>query len=97
MNLQPLGDRVIVRVPESKTKTESGLYIPQVAQTKGSVSGSVEAVGKDVTTLKVGDEVYYDKFAGVPIDTRDEHFLILRVEDILAVVAKDGQEEQSEL
>jgi len=87
MTVKPLQDRVLIKVEEAETKTASGLYIPETAQEK-TQTGSVVAIGddKDMITVKVGDKVMYDKYAGTMVTIDDEDHLILRMADILAVV-----------
>jgi chaperonin GroES len=87
MTVKPLQDRVLIKVEEAETKTASGLYIPETAQEK-TQTGTVVAIGddKDMITVKVGDKVMYDKYAGTMVTIDDEDHLILRMADILAVV-----------
>ncbi|PIE04311.1 MAG: co-chaperone GroES [Spirochaetales bacterium] len=68
MTVKPLRDRVLIKVEEAETKTASGLYIPDTAQEK-TQTGSVVAIGddKDAISVKVGDKVMYDKYAGTNI------------------------------
>ena len=79
MSIQPLGDRVLVKVLESESKTKGGLYIPDNAKEK-TTQGTVVAIGSsEDIKVKVGDSVLYDKYAGAsvtvdgvdPIDVRD--------------------------
>lgn len=88
MTVKPLQDRVLIKVEEAETKTASGLYIPDTAQEK-TQTGAVVAVGddKDLITVKVGDKVMYDKYAGTSIKIDDVEHLIVKSADILAVVS----------
>lgn len=94
MNLKPLGDRVIVKVAEAETKTQSGLYLTTSSQEKpqrGEVlavgEGRFDAEGKRIPVdVKVGDIVIYGKYGGTEVKVEDEEYLILRAEDIYAVV-----------
>jgi chaperonin GroES len=87
MNVKPLGDRVLVKVKESESKTAGGIIIPQTAQEK-TQTGLVAAVGTDaeVIKVKVGDEVMYDKYAGTQIKIAGVEHLIVKMADILAVL-----------
>lgn len=87
MNLKPLGDRVLVKVEEAQEKTASGLFIPQTAQEK-TQTGVVAAIGDDtdVITVKVGDKVMYDKYAGTAVKLDGAENLVLRMSDILAII-----------
>ncbi len=87
MNIKPLGDRILVKMKESETKTASGIIIPQTAQEK-TQTGVVVAVGTDadVIKVKVGDEIMYDKYAGTQVKIDGADHLIVKMSDILAVI-----------
>jgi chaperonin GroES len=95
MNIQPLGDRVVVKALEAENKSKGGIVLPDTAKEKPQ-EGKVVAVGKgrvlDSGTLqacevKVGDRVLYGKYSGNEITTKDgEELLIMKEEDILAIV-----------
>ncbi len=88
MTVKPLQDRVLIKVGEAETVTASGLYIPDTAQEK-TQTGTVVAVGddKDAITVKVGDKVMYDKYAGTNVSIEDVDHLIVKGADILAIVS----------
>lgn len=88
MNVRPLGDRVLIKIKESETKTAGGIIIPQTAQEK-TQTGVVVAVGTDADVIKVkaGEEVMYDKYAGTQIKIEGVEYLIVKMADILAVLA----------
>lgn len=83
----PLGDRVFVTYTEELEKTSGGIYVPDTAKEKPQ-RGSVQATGKDVKNLKVGDQVLFDKYSGTKLRIDDEECLILKEEDILGVFTK---------
>jgi chaperonin GroES len=91
MNLQPLGDRVVVQSIEAEQTTASGIVLPDTAAEKPQ-RGKVLAVGagrfedgKRVPLLvSEGDEVIYSKYGGTEIKLDGEDLLILRESDILA-------------
>ncbi|MDP3177215.1 MAG: co-chaperone GroES [Spirochaetaceae bacterium] len=87
MQFKPLGDRVLVKIQESETKTASGIIIPQTAQEK-TQTGVVIAVGtdKDVIKVKEGDKVMYDKYAGTQIKIEGVEHLIVKMQDVLAII-----------
>ena len=95
MNIQPLGDRVVVKALEAEGKTKGGIVIPDTAKEKPQ-EGKIVAVGKgkvlDSGTVqplevKVGDKVLYGKYSGNEITTKEgEELLIMREEDILAII-----------
>jgi len=89
MKVMPLADRVMVKLEKNEAKTAGGIIIPDTAQEK-TQQGTVVAVGpgteKEVITVKNGDKVMYDKYAGTQIKVDGEEHLILRMADIIAVV-----------
>lgn len=87
MKVKPLGDRVLLSMEETEEKTKSGLFIPQTAQEK-TQTGVVVAVGddKDAITVKKGDKVMYDKYAGTNVTIGDKEHLIIKMPDIIAVI-----------
>ena len=87
MTIKPLGDRVLLKMAEAETKTASGLYIPETAQEK-TQTATVVAIGddKDMITVKVGEKVMYDKYAGTTISIDDVDHLIIKMQDIIAIV-----------
>ena len=97
MNLQPLGDRVVVKpLSEEDSKTPSGIYIPDTAKEKPQ-EGEVVAVGpgepndngeKITPDVEEGDKVVYSKYGGTEIKVEGTEYLILSSRDILAKVSK---------
>lgn len=87
MKIKPLGDRVLVKLEESETKTAGGIYIPQTAQEK-TQTGVVTAIGddKDAITVKVGQKVMYDKYAGTSVEIDGKDHLIIKMPDIMAII-----------
>ena len=93
MKLVPLGDRVVLKQYEAEEKTKSGIILasktqekPQEAEVIAVGPGGV-VVGKEVTMqVKVGDKVIYSKYSGNEVKLGDEEYIIVRQNDILAVV-----------
>jgi len=89
MKVKPLGDRVMVKLEKNEAKTAGGIIIPDTAQEK-TQTGTVTAVGsgteKDPITVKTGDKIMYDKYAGTQVKIDGEEHLIVRMSDIIAVV-----------
>ena len=94
MAFRPLHDRVLVRRVEAEEKTAGGIIIPDSAKEKPA-EGEVVAVGAGskaedgkVTPLdvKAGDRVLFGKWSGTEVKLNDEIYLLLREEEILAVV-----------
>ena len=95
MKIKPLGDRVLIKPSEGEERTKGGIVIPDTAKEKPQ-KGEVTAVGEGrkggdgkVTALsvKVGDKVLYGKYSGTGITIDGEEYLIMREEDILAVIS----------
>ncbi|MFH0762504.1 MAG: co-chaperone GroES [Candidatus Omnitrophota bacterium] len=95
MEMRPLGDRVVIKPLEAEAKTKGGIVLPDTAKEKPQ-EGKVVAVGKgkvlesgsvQAPEVKVGDKVLYGKYSGNEITTKEgEELLIMREEDILAVI-----------
>ncbi|MCR5692121.1 MAG: co-chaperone GroES [Eubacterium sp.] len=93
MKLVPLGDRVVLKQVDAEETTKSGIVLPGQAQEKPQ-QAEVVAVGpggtvdgKEVTMqVKVGDHVIYSKYAGSDVKLEDQAYIIVRQNDILAIV-----------
>lgn len=94
MNIRPLHDRVVVRRMEEERTTAGGIVIPDSATEKPS-TGEVLAVGNGKVTdsgevramdVKVGDKVMFGKYSGTEVKVDGEELLIMREDDIMAVV-----------
>jgi len=94
MKVRPLHDRVIVQRLEEEEKTKGGIIIPDTAKEK-PIEGKIIAVGggkikKDGTKVplevKKGDRVLYAKYGGTDVKIDGEEYLIMKDDDILAVV-----------
>ncbi|MBU5466952.1 co-chaperone GroES [Virgibacillus sp. MSJ-26] len=92
--IKPLGDRVVIELVEQEEKTASGIVLPDSAQEKPQ-EGKVVAVGTGRVTdsgeklaleVKEEDRVIYSKFAGTEVNYEGKEYLILREDDILAVI-----------
>lgn len=89
LKIKPLADRVVIEPLAAETQTASGLFIPDSAQEKQQ-KGKVVAVGtgkKDHDmTVKNGDTVLYGKYAGTELKMDGKDYVIMREDDILAIV-----------
>lgn len=87
MKVKPLGDRVLVKPDAVETKTAGGIIIPDTAQEK-TQRGVVVAVSDDKEKIKVsvGQKVIHDKYAGTQIQIDGVDHLILKSNDLVAVV-----------
>lgn len=93
MKLTPLGDRVVLKQIEAEETTKSGIVLPGQSKEKPQ-QAEIIAVGpggvidgKEVTMqVKVGQQVIYSKYAGTDVKLDDEEYIIVKQNDILAVV-----------
>ncbi|ACD96635.1 MULTISPECIES: co-chaperone GroES [Trichlorobacter] len=96
MKLRPLHDRIIVKRLEGEEKTAGGLFIPDTAKEKPQ-KGEVIAVGNGKKNdegkcapldVKVGDSILFGKYAGTEVKVDGDEFLMMREDDVLAVIEK---------
>ncbi len=94
MNLKPLSDRIVIKVLEAEEKTPSGIVLPDKAKEKPQ-EGEVMAAGpgkvmdngtRAEMDVKVGDKVLFSRYAGSEVKVKGEEYLILRQDDVLALV-----------
>ena len=95
MNIRPLHDRVVVkRIDEDVEKTAGGLFIPDSAKEKPQ-QGEVIAAGNGKRgedgkvhplDVKAGDRILFGKYSGSEVKIEDEEYLIMREEDVLAIL-----------
>lgn len=93
MKLVPLGDKVVLKQLEAEETTKSGIVLPGQAQEKPQ-QAEVVAVGpggvvegKEVTIqVKTGDKVIYSKYAGTDVKLGEEEFIVVKQNDIVAIV-----------
>ena len=105
MDLQPLGDRIIVEILDEEPVTASGIVLPDTAQEKPQ-RGRVLSVGPGPRDedgeyikmdLEVGDEVIFSKYGGTEIKVGADDVLILRESDVLAKVVSAGSKGKKKL
>jgi len=93
MRIQPLADRIVLKVLDAEEKTKGGIVLPDTAKEKPQ-EGKVVAVGKGKTVdgkqlsleLREGDKVLFGKYSGTEVTVDGEELLIVKEEDVLAVV-----------
>ncbi|MDM5329307.1 co-chaperone GroES [Neobacillus sp. CF12] len=94
--LRPLGDRIVIELVESEEKTASGIVLPDSAKEKPQ-EGRVVAVGtgrvlesgeRVALEVSVGDRIIFSKYSGTEVKFEGTEYLILRENDILAVVGQ---------
>ena len=96
VKVKPLGDRILVKRVEAEEKTAGGIVLPDTAK-ETPKEGVVEAVGRgkvldsgklQALVLKKGDRVLFASYAGNEIKLDGDEYLIMREEDVLAVVSR---------
>ena len=94
--LKPLGDRIIIELVELEEKTASGIVLPDTAKEKPQ-EGKVVAVGtgrvlengeRVALEVSVGDSIIFSKYAGTEVKYEGNEYLIVRENDILAIIGK---------
>ena len=89
INIQPLGERVVVQPAQAEAKTASGIIIPDTAKEKPQ-KGTIVAVGPGTSDekmeVKKGDVVLYGKYSGTDLEVGGKDYLIMKQSDILAIV-----------
>ncbi len=94
MNLRPLNDRVIIKRVEEEAMSAGGIVLPDSAKEKPS-RGEVVAAGTGAVNdkgdvrpmaVKVGDKVLFGKYAGTEVEVNGDELLVMREDDIIAVV-----------
>ena len=94
MNIRPLADRVVLKRLEAEETTKSGIVLagsakekPQEAEVMAVGPGGVSSDGKEIKIeVKVGDKVLISKYSGTEVKVNSEEYIIVKQEDILAVV-----------
>ena len=93
VNITPLGDRVLIQRAEAEDKTAGGILLPESAKDKpkeGKViacgEGSIVDGKRQPLSVKAGDRVLFSSYAGTEVKYMGEEYLIMREDDILAVL-----------
>lgn len=92
MELKPLGDKVVIKKIELEEKTVSGIVLPSSAKEETNIA-EVIAIGREILDddktkdeIKIGDKVLFSKYAGTEVELEREKFIVLKYQDLLAVV-----------
>ena len=86
-SIRPLGENVLIKAIEENMKTKSGIVLPDSTKEDRPQEGKVMAVGEDKKIkVKKGQKVIFAKYSGTEIKQGKEKYLIIKNEDILAIV-----------
>lgn len=91
MKLKPLADRVLIQPTAAEEVTAAGIIIPDSAKEKplrGTVLATGDGTKEEAMVLKAGDEVLYGKYAGTEVDIDGEKALIMRQNEVMAIIEK---------
>ena len=93
MTIKPLGDRVVIQKLEAETTTKSGILLtgtakeqPQEAKVVAIGPGAIVDGKRVPMDVQVGNKVLYSKYAGTDVKVNGEEYIILKQDDILAIV-----------
>lgn len=86
MIIKPLGKRVLIQEVKQEEVTKSGIVLPGTASKEKPITGEVLAVGNEVSEVKVGEKVIYEKYTGTEVKDGDVEYLLIDMKNILAVV-----------
>jgi chaperonin GroES len=95
MKLRPLGDHIIVKAVSKEETSESGIIIPDTVNKERSERGEVIAIGPGRTLengtqtsmdVAIGENVLFKKYSPDEVKVGDEEFLVIRMDDIMAVI-----------
>ena len=94
LSIKPLDDRIVVEQDKAEDKTVGGIVLPDTAKEKphrGKVLAAgpgklLKNGGRGAMSVKVGDEVYYGKYAGSDVEVDGKKYVILKESDVLAIL-----------
>lgn len=86
MIIKPLGKRILIKKGQHEEVTKSGIVLPGTVTKDESIIGEVLAIGSDITEVKVGEKIIYEKYSGTEVKDGDESYLLLEIENVLAIV-----------
>lgn len=94
MQLKPLGERIVIKKLEKEEKTASGIVLPSSAQEQPqyaevvAISSKIEIDDELKGSVKEGDKVIYSKYAGTDVKLDGVEYIVIKLEDVLAVVSE---------
>ncbi len=86
MIIKPLGERILIQEVKQEEVTKSGIVLPGTASKEKPIIGEVLAVGDDVSEVKLGEKVIYEKYTGTEVKDGDVEYLLIDMKNVLAIV-----------
>lgn len=88
MSIRPVGERVLIKPIKTEEKTSSGIILSGSSEKDMPNMGVIVAIGKieNFSEIKVGDKIVHSKFSGIEVKDDGDNYIILNLDDILAVV-----------
>ncbi len=86
MIIKPLGERILIQEVKQEEVTKSGIVLPGTASKEKPIIGEVLAVGDEVSEVKVGEKVIYEKYTGTEVKDGDVEYLLIDMKNVLAIV-----------
>ncbi|MGK2848865.1 MAG: co-chaperone GroES [Minisyncoccota bacterium] len=87
MNVQPLGENILIQPEKPEQKTEAGIYLPESASQERSQLGKVMAIGdSEKIHVKIGQRVIFRRYGGEEVKIAGTEYLIANHKDVLAIV-----------
>lgn len=86
MIIKPLGKRILIQEVKQEEVTKSGIVLPGTASKEKPITGEILAIGNEVSEVKVGEKVIYEKYTGTEVKDGDVEYLLIDMKNILAIV-----------
>ena len=86
MIIKPLGKRVLIQEVKQEEVTKSGIVLPGTASKEKPITGEILAIGNEVSEVRVGEKVIYEKYTGTEVKDGDVEYLLIDMKNILAIV-----------
>lgn len=86
MKIKPIGKRAVIQRMEAEEKTQSGIILTGSAKEKPQYAQILAVGASEDSELKVGDKVIYKQYAGTTVKIEGEEYIVIELEDILAVI-----------
>ena len=89
--IKPLGNRVLIKMKELEETTKSGIILPSNSQERTQIAEIIEIGKEEMMEIKKGDNVIVNRYSGTDVKFEDEEYIIIKQEEILAIVDMKGE------